>query len=149
MSEPDQEIIPPSPDSKQLDLFADALEVERERIRSQDRRTDVVRAAIEANDSADKRQFEFHMAKLDEERQQRKDRTELEQTRIRLAIWIAVVFCSVGALISALFVAMLFFGTPDQSKTASDILETLGKGIGGFGIIYAFVAAFRALIGRK
>ena len=146
MSEPT--VIPPG-EGKQLDLFADALEVERERIRSQDRRTDVVRAAIEANDAADKRQFEFHMAKLGEDRQQRQDDTALGKTRLRLAVGIAIAFGAVAIAIIALFVTMLFFGTPTQSDVAAGVLSTLGKGVGGFGFIYAFIAAFRALVGRS
>lgn len=149
MREPQQELYSPSQDPKQLDLFAEALEVERERIRSQDRRTEVVRAAIDANDAADKRQFEFHMAKLDEEKQQRIDKTDLDRTRITLAGRIALAFGGSFILLTTVFVSMLFFGNPSQSEIAKNALTTLGNGIGGFGVIYAATAAFRALVGRR
>lgn len=42
----------------------DMFELEKERIKSSDKRTEIARLAIEANDSSDKRQFEYHMSKL-------------------------------------------------------------------------------------
>jgi hypothetical protein len=149
MTEVHQEVIPPIKDPKQLELFEQALEVERERIRSQDKRTEVVRAAIEANDASDKRQFEFHMAKLDDERHSRAESSAIDRDRLQFAKWIALSFGAVAIGLVVLFSWMLFFGSSEQSATASSILGTVGKGVGGFGIIYAVVVAFRALLRRR
>ncbi|EME69096.1 hypothetical protein H261_15225 [Paramagnetospirillum caucaseum] len=149
MTEASQEVIPPIKDPNQLELFEQALEVERERIRSQDKRTEVVRAAIEANDASDKRQFEFHMAKLDDERNARAENSAIERERLHLAKWIAASFGVAVIGLCILFSIMLFFGSATQSATALNILGTVGKGIAGFGIIYAVVVAFRTLLRRR
>jgi len=150
MTEVKQDIIPPTVGAPgQLDLFADALEVERERIRSQDRRTDVVRAAIEANDASDKRQFEFQMAKLAEETSHRQEKSEIERKRLTLAVGIASFLAVLTAFISFIVFYMMFFGDERQSQLASDFMSVVGTGIGGFGLVYAAIAAFRALVGRR
>jgi hypothetical protein len=41
------------------------VDLERQRIDSFNRRTDVVRYAIETNDAADRRQYEYQMAELE------------------------------------------------------------------------------------
>jgi hypothetical protein len=144
-----QEILPPSKTADQFELFEQALEVERERIRSQDKRTEVVRAAIDANDASDKRQFEFHMAKLKADRDTQTENLEIEKTRLKIAIGVVVsVGLSCVGLVF-LFCYMLFFGTSGQSSLAMSILTTLGQGVGGFGIIYAAIIAFRTLLKRR
>lgn len=150
MTEAEQDILPPTVGAPgQLDLFADALEVERERIRSQDRRTDVVRAAIDANDASDKRQFEFQMAKLSEEASRRQEQSEIERKRIALAVGIASLFGVFSVVLSLLVFYMMFFGDERQSQMAGDFMSIVGTGIGGFGLVYAAIAAFRALVGRR
>lgn len=149
MTEVSQEVIPPVKDQNQLELFEQALEVERERIRSQDKRTEVVRAAIEANDASDKRQFEFHMAKLDDDRNARAESSAIERERLRLATWIAFSFGTVVISLCILFSMMLFFGSAEQSAIALNIIGTVGKGVAGFGVIYAVVAAFKTLLRRR
>ena len=42
----------------------DMFELEKERLKSADKRTEIARLAIEANDAADKRQFDYHIQKL-------------------------------------------------------------------------------------
>jgi hypothetical protein len=42
----------------------DMFDLEKERIKSADKRTEIARLAIEANDAADKRQFDYHIQKL-------------------------------------------------------------------------------------
>lgn len=144
-----QEVLPPAKSADQLELFEQALEVERERIRSQDKRTEVVRAAIDANDASDKRQFEFHMAKLKADRDTRTENLEIEKTRLKIAIGVALTFGASCVGLALLFCYMLFFGTSPQSSLALSILTTLGQGVGGFGIIYAAIIAFRTLLKRR
>jgi CHASE3 domain sensor protein len=149
MADDKQQLLPPVKEQQQLDLFANALEVERERIRSQDRRTEAVRAAIEANNASDKRQFEFHMARLEEEKQQRINKDGVERSKIGLARMIVLLFGSFAILVTFGLLYFLFFGTPDQVSTAQSLLSTGGKGVGGFGAIYAIISAVKALIGKK
>ena len=144
--EPKQEILPPG---DRLELFEQALEVERERIRSQDKRTDVVRAAIDANDASDKRQFEFHMAKLAADRERHADNAKIEERKLKIAAIIAAAFGLVSRGLLGAFCYVLFWGTAEQSDVAIRILTTLGTGVGGFGVIYAVITAFRALLTKR
>lgn len=150
MTDADPQILSPhDTDARQLDLFADALNVERERILSADRRTEIVRTAIEANDAADKRQFEFQMAKLAEEKAFRQEQGVIETKRLTLATWILVVVSIGLAAIGGLVFFMLFFGDERQSALAAEMVSKLLAGLGGFGVIYALITAFRALVSRR
>lgn len=118
------------------------IELERERIDSANRRTEVVRFAIESNDASDKRQFEFRMAELEAGRASSARRHTLAQK---------VVFSAtgIGVVILALLFGMAFFGNPDQSAVAIKILEVSGVGIGGYGLIGAVVRATSQLFKEK
>jgi len=59
------------------------VELERQRIESFNKRTDVARYAIEANDAADRRQFEYQMAKLAAD----KEATERRECARTIAGW--------------------------------------------------------------
>ena len=49
------------------EIIKDLIKIEQERIRSQDRRTEVALKAVEASDASDKRQFEYHTQRLQSE----------------------------------------------------------------------------------
>jgi hypothetical protein len=114
------------------------LDLERQRIESFNHRTDVVRLAIESNDAADKRQYEFQMAKLQAETAATHDRHRL----------LRIVTVGGGSGLTAglaMLVGMAFLGSPAQSDIALSILKVLGIGAGGYGVIAAFTNVVRAL----
>lgn len=45
----------------------------------------------------------------------------------------------------ALLIALSFFGTAEQSKTAIEILKYVASGIAGYGLVYAVLSALRRL----
>jgi len=45
---------------------SEMMDLERERIKSNDKRTEIARLAIVKNDEADERMFNYHMAKLNQ-----------------------------------------------------------------------------------
>lgn len=49
------------------------IELERQRIDSIDKRTEVARAYIDANSAADQRQYSFHIQKMNSDREERKE----------------------------------------------------------------------------
>ena len=100
------------------DLLRRVLDVERQRIDSTNRRTDVALQAVKASDESDRRQFEFQMEKLHSDERSGVRRDGLART----------VVCGVGlfgALVIMLFLGMAFFGTPQQSEIAMNILGKL------------------------
>jgi hypothetical protein len=120
---------------QQLKILAD---LEKQRIESYNRRTDVARYAIEMNDAADKRQFEYRMAELEAGRTSSIRRHALAQN-------VAVGSGLGGGLIIALLLIMAFFGSSEQSAIAIQIFIVLGIGVGGYGAIEAVVRAVSRL----
>ncbi len=123
------------------DLLQRVLEVERQRIDSTNRRTDVVLQAVKASDESDRRQFEFQMEKLRSDERVRNERDGLAK---------AVVFGGgfFGACVGTLFLFMVFFGTHEQSSTALSLIEKIAIGGGGYGIIAGIITAIRRLLAR-
>ena len=98
--------------------------LEQQRIDSFNRRTEVVRYSIDANDAADKRQYDYQMAKLEVETVEAKSRNRLKQ----------IVITS-GIVTLGILLGMAFWGSPAQSDMALEVLKVLGIGAGGYGII--------------
>lgn len=144
----------PEPSDAQLSLFngdrdrivgvseelRDLLLIERERIESQNKRTEVVRLAVEMNDASDKRQYDFQMAQLN---------AQVEGTRRKytLATWLSSVSIAIGTCLLSLLFWALFFGSKDQSEMSMSVLKIIGYGLGGYGAIGAGVRGVRRLIG--
>ena len=59
----------------QQELFSmdEFVELERKRIDSINKRTEVAQAYIDANDAADQRQFDYHIQKMNNDREERKE----------------------------------------------------------------------------
>jgi hypothetical protein len=128
-----QELLPPA------DLLQRVLEVERQRIDSTNRRTDVVLQAVKASDESDRRQFEFQLEKLRSDERMRTRRDNLAK----------VVVLGGGAFslcVGVLFLYMAFFGAPEQSATALNLIEKIAIGGGGYGIIAGIITGVRRLL---
>ena len=118
------------------------IALERDRIDSFNRRTEVARQAVKVNEAADQRQFSFHMEKLKRDSDDRDDR---RVTGFQM-LWI---FIAVVVVAGSFFVAMAFYGDENQRQVAMDLVRTIANGVAGFGIIWAAINAFRRLIGSK
>ena len=103
------------------------LDLERERLRSADRRTDAVRLAIECNNDADKRMFDFHMARIQSE-------SGLKHEQLKLTRLITISGGIVAASIIVLLFGMLFFGDERQSELALSLLKNLATALSGIGL---------------
>ena len=122
----------------QAELFPkDIIELEKERIRSYDRRTEIAKAAIDASSAADERQYQYHMEKL---------KTDAEQADKRFSFCKQVVIWGGGA--SFLFVLFLIatslFGSEIQAKTAFTLLKVMFTALGGYGVISLIIRVVRS-----
>ena len=78
---------------------------------------------------SDKRQYEYHVQRLE---------SDERRAKARLSLGGKVVF-GVGAVMAAILVItfyMLFFGSPDQSVYAEEILKGLFAVVGGGGLFF-------------
>ncbi len=132
-----------SPDTEpaQVNLFESFRDVEQKRIESQDRRTAVASQAIEATNVADQRQYDYHVEKLRRDDEDRKNRHK-SGVNFAWAFIAAVVFIG-------LFFTMIFFGNDTQQTIATEILRTIGTGLGGFGICWFLLSGFRRMLPVK
>jgi hypothetical protein len=143
-SEPGSESIPDlTQPNEQPELLSPALQnlfdLERRRLESFNRRTEVARFAVDAGDAADKRQFDYRMARLkvEEEAGKRQDRI------VRAALlWTG----SVATILLVLLFGMIFIGTSEQRDIAERILITLGIGAGGYGVVGGIISGVRRLL---
>ena len=74
----------------------DMFELEKERIKSADKRTEIARLAIEANDAADKRQFDYHIQKLNHDIEFKNQQAKVSA---KLLYGIGLVSTAFGALL--------------------------------------------------
>ena len=121
---------------------AELIALERERIDSQNRRTDIARRVIDASDAADKRQYEYHREKLLRDDADRKRRHASDMK----VVW--GLFASAMALAVVLF-WMIFAGDDTQRTVASELLETIVTGLGGFGVGWALLNGIRRTLSRS
>lgn len=146
--EPERNLVTkPSPAASepvQGDLWpvAELIALERERIASQDRRTEITRHAIDAGDAADKRQYDYHVEKLRRDDEDRK-------RRHASGIWIVWALLVTGVVFAGLLCWMLFAGDDTQRAVANGLLETIATGLGGFGIGWALLSGIRRSLSRR
>lgn len=132
------------PSEEQGDMFPEAvlkdfLDIERQRIASLDKKTETARLFIEASDASDKRQYEFQMAKLTTEDQDKQRKHRLAQ----------VIFIGGGTCLIFIAIALLgfmFFGDPAQREEAIAAFKIVFTALGGYGVVSGGLGAAKKLI---
>lgn len=135
------ELVPGAEDPQELSArkaFEQLVDLERQRIESTNRRTEIALKAIEASDAADKRQYEYHVERL---RQRSRARNERHRSIVKFA-WAAL---ATVVLAGGFVVSMLFFGNEAQRMAAQDILRTVATAVGGAGALWALMSALRRM----
>ena len=132
----------PDAPATQAWAFEQLVELERQRVEGNNRRTDVALKAIAANDAADKRQYEYHVERL---RQDSKDRNERHRSVVKL-LWATL---GVTVLVGGFVFYMLFFGNDAQRAVARDLLTTIGTAVGGAGAIWVIKSAIQRLFDNR
>ena len=124
------EVLPPSqerniPPAKLLERL---LDIEKSRIESADKRTEIMRYAILTNDESDKRQYDYRMTQLtlNDNQQTRRHISGLKVFYISSAVTVTAVFCLLG---------FAFFGNEKQSDIALKLLIYLFAAVGGYGVV--------------
>ena len=116
----------------------DILELEKERIKSNDKRTEIARLAIEKNDDADKRMFDFQMARLNQG-------TAIKSQQVIIARNLIYGFSGVFSVVIVLLLYFSFFGDSQQSKLAADLINTGLTALSGIGAFLLGKGAFNKL----
>jgi stress-induced morphogen len=119
-------------------LVRDMMKIERERIASQDKKTETNRMLIRAQDDADKRQFRFHMKSLEYDNTRKIERHRL----------VTILSLGGGATLLAIFLLLLsfaFWGDTEQSEIAILALKIIMTGAGGYGVIATLISAIKKL----
>ena len=124
-------------DSRQGELspLNQVVELERERIESYNRRTDLGFKAIEAESAADKQFYDYNVMAL-EAREARSRRGHSLVKQVVYVVFVIVIFT----------LGMLFFGEPHQVSIARDILAGGMQSLGGGAVLYLLYQAGRWLL---
>lgn len=122
-------------------LLQAQLDIDRRRIESQDRRTEVISEVIRAADAADQRQHEFHMRRLEDEE-------KADQRRHQLARGVLYLGGLGALLVGGWLLGMLFFGDERQSESALALIKVLGIALGGGGALHLLQRGARRLFER-
>ena len=115
------------------------IELEGRRVGVQEDRNRIAMHALEVSDSADQRQYNFHLESLAAEERQK------EKSRSLARLVITIGGGSVLAL-TALVIGMAFFGDEAQSRIALSMVKEVAKALGGAGFIFLVAAAIRRLM---
>lgn len=90
------------------------------------------------SDEQDRRQAEFANHQLESA-----ERADIR--RFKFAVGMALGGFVIGGGFIVLIVVLTFFGTPEQTRTATGILGRISTGLGGFGIGYLMLSASRRI----
>ena len=124
------------------ELAKELIRVEDARIERDNRQAEIQEKALEISNEQDKRQADFHSQRIEL-------LDEADQRRIKLAgrvlSWGAILI----AIPAALFLYMVFFGNEAQSGNALSIIEKLGIGVAGYGVLSALIRGARAIANRR
>jgi len=104
------------------------IEIEKERLRVQERRSEVALAGINAGDAADRREYEFQLARLNSDKEERAARFRFGS---RFVPWAGVF----AALFLMTVSGLVFWGNPTQQRTALSILKYFLVALAGWGFI--------------
>ena len=140
--EEQKELVEQEPQLQQ-ELFSkdEFLQLERLRIDSVNKRTDVAQAYIDANSAADQRRYNYHVQKMESDREERSE-TRKATTKI---LW---AFLGASSFFTLILFYMLFLGNPEQVENAGALLKVLGTGVGGLGIGYLLLRVISRLTGK-
>jgi hypothetical protein len=128
---------------RQPDFFpaSEFIELEKQRIQSFDRRTEVARAAVEADRESEKDLFAYHMKRLENVDGQHKREHRFASRFIWACLGVSLIF-------AVFLVAMAFFGLPGQQAMAIVILNALLKLASGAGLFVLVRQVWRRLFKR-
>ena len=121
--------------------IAAVLDVERQRIDRDNRRTAIMEKQLEVEDAEAQRQFTYFTQTRDAEIALRQDQLKF----VRKVIW---TLLALGSVVVLSLLGLLIFGDDAQSMTVAAIVKPLLIGLAGYGVVTALARVFKALIRR-
>ena len=106
----------------------DLIEIERARIESDNRRSQMMEKALDLADAQDQRHFEYASATRDASLQQQSDRQDF----LRRVVWVFSGFMGVLVLV---VLGFAFLGNDTQRALAQEVGGYALVGIAGFGVL--------------
>lgn len=135
----EDEVLPLAEPRRVLETLQNLVELEGRRVGVQEGRNRVAMRALDLGESADERQYRYHMERLaSEERQQEKSRG--------LARLVILIGGGSVLTLAVLVTGMAFFGDEAQSDIALTMVKEVAKALGGAGFIFLVAAAVRKLV---
>lgn len=121
-----------------LDLAKNFLYLGHKKEETENSRIEAVKKAIDANDAADKRQFEFQMTRIEYDREIKLDARKSSTRKFYAGL--AIVTALLGFLL-----IMLFYGDEVQGSRAIEFFRYLLTGVAGYGIITGLIRLIRGI----
>ena len=118
------------------------LDVERQRIASADRKTDVNLRAIQAYDEADKREYDLERHRIDTENEHRRGVFSFLKLIVGGTLLAATIVVGV-----ALF--FLFGDEPERRLIAENIIKYMFTAVGGYGVLQVLMRIINRTLGHK
>ena len=135
----EDEVLPLAEPLRVMETLRNIVELEGRRVGVQEGRNKIAIRALELGESADQRQYNYHMERLAaEERQKEKSRG--------LARLVILIGGGSVLTLAALVTGMAFFGDETQSDIALTMVKEVAKALGGAGFIFLVFAAIRRLM---
>ena len=136
-------VIGPAVDNeRKLELFGEIVKIEHRRLDEQNKRTELAGRAFGILDQKDRRQTELATKQLEAD-----ERADVRRHKlVSRIVWTLVATVGATGTAIAAAVALVFFGTPEQSEMAVAMLKFLGIAGGGFGVGHVMLTAMRRLL---
>jgi len=103
-----------------------------------------MRLFVESGDAADQRQYQYHMAALEAEKESDAREHNLANKRLNVGIAVLLFLAIIGIALSILLFYMVFWGDAMQREIALKLTMILFSAVGGYGLF----TALRRWIGR-
>ena len=139
------ELIGPAADNqRQLELFGEAIKLEHRRLDEYSKRTELARHSFDLLDQRDQRQSELATREIEAN-----ERANIRRHSLTLKFfWVFVAIVGAPVVAFLAIIALVLFGTPEQSAVATTLLKYAGTAMGGAGVGYAMLAAIQHLLRR-
>lgn len=127
--------------SAEEQIIREIIEVQKQRIILDNRRTDVAEKALDVADAQDQRQFQFASKTRDDNMALERERRK----RVGRVVW---ALLGLAGVVIVAVLGFFFFGNETQRAAAARLGSPALIAIAGYGVIKTLVTAVKGLIGR-
>ena len=127
--------------SAEEQIIREIIEVQKQRIVLDSRRTDVAEKALDVAAAQDQRKFQFASKTRD-------DNMALERERLKRVGGVVWALLGLAGVVIVAVLGFFFLGNETQRAAAAGIASPALIAIAGYGVIKTLIAAIKGLIGR-